>query len=348
MIARLSFLPLLLLGTAAPAHAAPDPGPLAVKVIETVALPGYQRFAAATQAQAGAWAEACASVDPLKYDGELRAAYQTAADSWSAVEFITTGPVSVSLRPDRIFFGADRRNYVAKAIADLSEKAKAADLSPEQMRSVSVAGQGFPALERLIWEPGALDKLERCRIGTAISKNLSSIASDILTEWLSADGPLAKLKAGKGDPLHFADPAQAAARLLTDLAGGVQRMNDVKLLPVLGSSVETARPKAAEGWRSGRSARAIRVSVTSLSEMAKVFAGAASADIAAADGKAFKAASEAVAKLPEDLGEAVGDPERRKPIESAVAALKAAQRDLAKNVAPALGIPLGFNALDGD
>ncbi|WP_040577430.1 imelysin family protein [Methylopila sp. M107] len=333
---------------AAASAATPEPGPLAIKVIETVLLPRYDALASTTATQASDWRKACADGDAANDATALRDDFQKASDAWSSVEFFTTGPVSVSLRPDRLFFAPDRRNTVAKALSELVAKAKDGEVPAETVRSISVAAQGFPALERVLYEPGEGDAAARCRAGLAIADNLSHIAADIATEWRSVEGPLAKLKAGKGDPVHFADPAQAAARLMTDLAGGVQRINDLKLLPVLGADVDAARPKAAEGWRSGRSARAIRITTASLVETAKVFSGAAPADVAAASAKDFAAAQAAVGKLPDDLGQAAADPKRRKTLDGAVAALKLAQRDLAGNLAPALGIPLGFNALDGD
>jgi predicted lipoprotein len=334
---------------AAPASAAPpDPGPLAVRVIEQAVLPRYDALAEATARQAEDWARACADGDFGPEADGLKDDYQTAADAWAAVEFVTTGPIGESLRADRVFFGPDRRNYVSKAVAELATRAKDAELTADAMRSASVAGQGFPALERVLYEPGDAPPAGQCRIGSAIARNLTDIAADIPREWRAPEGPLEKLRRGEGDRLHFADPQQAAARLLTDLAGGVQRMVDLKLLPVLGSSADAAKPKAAEGWRSGRSARALSVTVASLGEMAKIFAASAPPEVAKADDKAFEAARAAVAKLPADLGEAAADPKRRRALEVAVAALKAAQADVVKNVAPALGLPLGFNALDGD
>lgn len=349
MMARSLAVALALLGLAGPAAAkTPEPGPLAVKAIETVVIPRYEAFAKTTAAQSEAWTKACVDGDFTPDLGPLREDYQSAADAWAAVEYITTGPISTSLRPDRVFFGPDRRNTVAKALGELTDKAKDGDLSPETVRGVSVAAQGFPALERVLYEKPDSDAAARCRVGVAIAKNLSEIAANVVTEWKAETGPLARLKRGEGDPLSFADPAQAAARLMTDLAGGVQRVDDVKLLPVLGSSADTARAKAAEGWRSGRSARAIRVTVASLSELAKVFAEAVPKDLAAANAKAFSAAQAAAAKLPDDLGDAATDPKRRKVIEAAVASFKAAQADVVQKLAPALGVPLGFNALDGD
>lgn len=328
--------------------AAPEPGPLAIAVIEQWLLPRNDALAEAAGAQSDAWSAACADGEYAQDLAALKERYQTAADAWAAVEHVTTGPVSLSLRSERIFFFPDKRNAVAKALAELESKAKAGDLTEQAFRAGSVAGQGFPALERLLYEAPDGEPAARCRVGVAIAGNLATLTGQIRDEWRSDAGPLAKLKAGQGDPVHFADPGQAAARLLTDLAGGIQRDVDVKLLPVLGAGVDTARPKAAEGWRSNRTARTLRASIASLSAMAAIFARAAPAQIAATDAKAFAAAQAAVAKLPDDVGEAAADPKRRKAVEQAVAALKVAQANVVKDVAPAIGVPLGFNALDGD
>ena len=328
--------------------AAPEPGPLAIAVIEQWLLPRNDALAEAAGAQSDAWRAACADGEYAQDLAALEERYQAAADAWAAVEHVTTGPVSLSLRPERIFFFPDKRNAVAKALAELESKAKAGDLTEQAFRAGSVAGQGFPALERLLYEAPDGEPAARCRVGVAIAGNLAALTRQIRDEWRSDAGPLAKLKAGQGDPVHFADPGQAAARLLTDLAGGIQRDVDVKLLPVLGAGVDTARPRAAEGWRSNRTARTLRASIASLSAMAAIFARAAPAQIAAGDAMAFAAAQAAVAKLPDDVGEAAADPKRRKAVEQAVAALKVAQANVVKDVAPAIGVPLGFNALDGD
>ena len=341
-------LAVLSLPAASVLAAPPEPGPLAVKVVEGVVLPGYEALAATTAAQAADWKSACADGDFARKAPALRERYQAAAaDAWAAVENVTTGPIGESLRGDRIFFGPDKRNYVSKAVAELLSRAKAGELAPDAMRSASVAGQGFPALERVLFEPPS-DTVAGCRVGAAIARNLSTISANIVTEWKAPDGPLARLKRGEGDTLHFADPAQASARLITDLAGGLQRANDLKLSPVMGGNVEAAKPKSAEGWRSGRSARALGASVASLAATAKIFASAAPADVSETNGKAFDLAQASVARLPADFGDAAADPKRRKALEATVAAVKAAQADVAKNLAPALGLPLGFNSLDGD
>ncbi|MFD1702050.1 imelysin family protein [Methylopila henanensis] len=349
MAYRFASVAILMAALAAPAAAAgPEPGPLAVSVIEDWLLPRYDALVATTAEQRDAWRSACADGDYVAELADLRERFQAASDAWSAVEHVTTGPVSLALRPDRIFFFPDRRNAVAKALGELEDKAATDEIAPDAFRAGSVAGQGYPALERLLFDPDDAGSAARCRVGAAVAANLATLAGAIRDEWAAPAGPLAKLKAGQGDPVHFADPSQAAARLMTDLAGGLQRAVDVKLLPVLGGSADAAKPKSAEGWRAGRSARALKVATASLAAMAKAFAAAAPKPIAATDAKAFAAAEAAVARLPNDLGEAASDPKRRKVVEAAVAALKGAQADVAKNLAPALGVRLGFNALDGD
>jgi predicted lipoprotein len=348
MLRRLALSALMALSPTLLLAAPPEPGPLATAVIENWLLPRYEALASATEAQARGWGAACADGDFSADLEPLRQRFQTAADAWSAVEHVTTGPVSLALRADRIFFFPDRRNAVAKALGDLEAKARSGDIPAESFRGGSVAGQGFPALERLLYEAPDGEAGARCRVGDAIARNLARLSADILQEWRVATGPLARLKRGEGDPVHFADASQAAARLMTDLAGGVQRAVDLKLLPALGASADDARPKAAEGWRSGRSTRSLKIALASLSAQAAAFRSAAPESVAAADAKAFSAAEAAVAKLPDDLGAAVADPKRRRTVEATVAALKAAQTDLVKSLAPALGIPLGFNALDGD
>lgn len=346
---RFSAVAAIVCWAASPALAeTPPPGEIAIGVIESYLLPRYEGFAKAAGEQADAWKAACADGDFAPDLDGLRKAYAEAADGWATVEHVGTGPMSVGLRADRLYFGPDRRNVVSKALSEIEAKAKDGEISPEAIRSVSVAGQGLPALERLLWETDDAGAAARCRSGVAIAGNIASIANDVVAEWKAPEGPLARLRRGEGDPVHFADPAQAAARLMTDLAGGVQRANDLKIFPVLGNGPDMARPKAAEGWRSGRSARALQVLTASLAAMAKTFAAYAPKDIAAADGKAFAAAEAAAAKLPADIGEAASDPKRRKLLDATVAALKVAQNDLVKNLAPALGLPLGFNALDGD
>ena len=71
---------------------------------------------------------------------------------------------------------------------------------------------------------------------------------------------------------------------------------------------------------------------------------ALAADLDAALDKAVKDAEAVVAPL----DTALSDPARRPAVEAVVADATAAKTLIANRLAPVLGIPLGFNALDGD
>ena len=63
----------------------------------------------------------------------------------------------------------------------------------DAFHDTSVAIQGFPALERVMFDDGMIDGAEgrfRCALSAAITENIAGIAEAILTEWTERDtGP---------------------------------------------------------------------------------------------------------------------------------------------------------------
>ena len=138
------------------------------------------------------------------------------------------------------------------------------------------------------------------------------------------------------------------AVLLTDLITLFQLVDDNKLLNALGKNTASAKPKLAEAWRSARSARDIQLNLKAAREMTDVFAhDLKPADRAKLD-KALNTAMAAANALPNDLGAAAADPKRRSKLETARTTIKAAQAAITAILPPALGVNLGFNALDSD
>ncbi|OYW33308.1 MAG: hypothetical protein B7Z45_08585, partial [Azorhizobium sp. 12-66-6] len=121
-----------LMAPPAVAHAAPVAPFDAVSVIETWLLPRYDTLVASTGAQLAAWTSFCAKPDADGIAG-LKASFGTAADSWSAVEFVTMGPVSLSLRADRFNFFPDRRNSISRGMAELISDPDPARLTIERI-----------------------------------------------------------------------------------------------------------------------------------------------------------------------------------------------------------------------
>ncbi|MFG1301721.1 imelysin family protein [Xanthobacter sp. V3C-3] len=356
--ARLALALGLLVGAAGlapePARAANpvlDPVPL----IEGWLLPRYDALAAQTAAQAQTWTAFCAKPEAAGVPA-LKEAYGKAADAWNAVEFVTFGPVSLSLRADRISFFPDRRNAISRGLAELLGDTDAARLQPERFAQSSAAVQGLPALERLLYEEGAADALvagpeatRRCAVGTAIATNLATIAREIRTAWGDrGTGVLGSIVSGKGDPALFPDVGALPGMILTDLSGAYQRVSDTKILPVMGSGPADTKPTLADSWRSGRSGRVAANMIRSADQLLVAVGTQMPTRPQWVVNKAAGTADAAADKLPADIGAAAATAQGATALQAALKAFKGAQATVYRPVASYFAISLGFNALDGD
>lgn len=343
------------LAGAGPGMAAPAPALDPVSVIESWLLPRYDALVATTAAQKAAWASFCAKPEASGIPA-LKAAFSKTADSWTAVEFITMGPVTLSLRADRFNFFPDRRNAITRAMAEIIADGDPARLEPVRFAQSSAAVQGLPALERLLFEDDAAAALvsgpeaaHRCAYGTAIVTNLANIASEVRTGWGDrTNGALGAIVSGKGDPALFADVGALPGMILTDLSGAYQRVTDTKILPVLGSGPDDAKPMLADGWRAGRSGHVVAVMIQNADALLQEIGKQLPSRPQFVVNKAATAADKAAADFPDDLGAAAKTASGTAKIQAAVKAFKAAQLTVYRPVASYFAISLGFNALDGD
>jgi predicted lipoprotein len=324
--------------TATPLRAADE---TLVKIVDRFIIPHYQALSLTADAQENAWAEFCAKPDEMGFEA-LQRAYLATADSWSQVEFLHYGPIGDEFRAERLSYWPERKNATAKALAELLERDGVDDLAPETFIKNSVAVQGLPALERLLFDDkaqtellGGARKARRCAVGQAIAWNVVMIAHDVRLGW-SNDVAQA-----------IADPdtaKEAASRIATDFLASFAFMRDSKLRPMLGKDAASARPMLAEGWRSKRSKRALTLNLETALDLAKLIMAGKDGDTPATVATALSFAE----ALPEDFGPAVADVKQRQQFYLVLDALAAA-RDKAHDEIPAvLGVTVGFNSQDGD
>lgn len=320
-------------GVKAPAAFAVSPATsqIAVQVAEHVIAPRFAKLDDAFRAQATAWSQGCANPQ------ELREAYQTAYDSWASVEFFRAGPLSQQTRAERIDHWPDPRNFIEKGLRAVLAAPSAAEITPQSIASASVAVQGLPALERILFDDkeakSSLDE-KACAAGRAIAQNLAGIGEGLDREWNDATGgELNRLRETAKDE---AKAREAAVGLLTDLATGIRVLEDRKLPPLFGGRENMPNPKAAKAWRSARSERDLAVNLTALID-AYAALGPYVPQSSASVVEKLNAAKAALA--------AKDDPNR------AIALLAAVNnaKYYAVDVLPSdLGLTLGFNSLDGD
>lgn len=309
---------------------------------EHVVLPAFANLVTASGAMADAAAKGCAAQKPDL--AALRAGFHTVADAWADAQLFRLGPLAENQRAERFAYWPERRNIVDKQLAALLAAGDTADLTSQRLGDASVAVQGIPALERLLYREEALPPAG-CAIILAIAGNLSAIAIETEAAWAKT----------ATDPAPFAaNPTEAATQFYTNMLTLLQVVADQKIGQPLGGDIAAAKPKAAEQWRSGRSARNIRRNLAAAQAAFfgdggfTVLLGAERETLKANLSSAFADAIAAADAVGEDLPADVVEPARRDQVATLYAKVNHLRDILRQDVPPVIGITLGFNELDGD
>jgi predicted lipoprotein len=330
-------------------------------------LPRYQALVQATDKQEQSWAAFCRQPTADGF-GTVRSAFQAAMDAWMPLQHVHTGPAALQTRIDRIYFWPERKNAVAKQLAALLQSGDAAALAPERLATASVAVQGFPALQLLLYDgddparlflSGDSAAAFRCAYGTAVAHNLKTIAEQIVEGWTAAVGAIAATPAQSGSEYGLpASPKETAQQMFTDLLTLFQLIGDLKLALPLGLSLDNPKPKLAESWRSGRSLRNVELNLDSARAMygtdrtngfrSLMPAGSDSDDLDEEIVEAFAEASSSLAAIPMPLDAAVADSSGRPEVEALLADVRHVRDLVGQKLPAAIGLSVGFNALDGD
>ncbi|HTT97839.1 MAG TPA: imelysin family protein [Rhizomicrobium sp.] len=311
-------------------------------------VPRFQAVALAAHEQSTAWAQFCAN--PKRGNVEnLKQAYEKLGDAWSDVEFMHIGPAAVALRQERFNWWLDRTDARGKAFTAMMA-AKVDDLVPEKLAAGSVAGQGLPMIERLLFpdsEAALLKKkdgAQRCIVGTAVARGQAAIADQIVADWTAPDGARAALIANTRWKVSFADASEAASVMMTDLVAGLESLKDLKVAMEFHDVMNPAAPRLAEATRSGRTLRDISRNMAAIRQGLAVFLTQATPVQKAQLDTAF-----------DDAGRVLNDIETAKDDAARIAAVKKSLivfgtlSQTAMTILPAAtGLTLGFNNLDGD
>jgi len=327
------------------------------------AIPRNRKLAQAAAAFDSSAAAFCRSPTPRDFKA-VRAAFHAALDRWMAVEHIRHGPVELLMRNFRIYYWPDKRSRGARQMRQLLSRQDDAILAPDRFRSESVAVQGFPAAERLLFDADTAEALitgangdYTCRLLAAIAANVAEMAAGMAANW--TEGPssfLNDLRHVGGTDARFASHKEATADFVKGMHTTLQLMTDMKLDRVLGKSIAAARPRLAESWRSERSLRNLDLNLEALLAMyegeggegLRNLLGPSDEALAALLSKAFRQTLATARSIRIPLASAVSDPTMRPPVEQLAKEIRALKELVSGKLAPAIGTPLGFNALDGD
>ena len=355
---RLTWLAVFaILACADPAHAVPDSVYAGIneRAVQQHILPRYGQLAVVTGKLDAAAKTFCAAPAVDKLDA-VRKTYNEVEDAWQNIQHVRFGPAANASRADRFAFWPDPRNIIGKQMAALLAKRDAAALVPEKFAHASVALQGLPALERLVFTDQAekltaksVEAVFRCQYLQAIAGNLAAMATQIDHEWRDGASAFAtRMTQPNGTP--YRDPREANVDLFKSLYFAVELAADHKLARPLGGSAQEARPHLAESWRSLRSLRNLQLNLEAARNLYLTAFAPAMPDKGTAEGirASFDEAIAAANEITLPLENAVQDGKARPAVEKLARSIVALKKILLHLLPAELDIPVGFNALDGD
>lgn len=342
-----------------PAYAKTDHATIALDALTKVIRPGYDAFAAKAALLKEKTDDLCAQPSKAAL-AAAKSAFAETVENWSRVEIFRFGPVNHDHRYERLFFWPDPKGIglrqVRRVLADKDESV----LLPETLVQKSVALQGLPALEYLLYgdDAATLSKGEReigfrCGFAASIAANVADIADAVAEDWRDgAKDSKIFLSPGPNDPLYRA-PRDVTLELFKAFTGGIELVRDQKLGKPLGASAEKARPRLAAFWRSDLTFPNM---VGNLDGVRTLFAEGGLADIVASESPGVEDSVlfdlnhtiDVLGAMDQPIAEAVRDPAARGKLEALRVALKSARDTAASLISSGAGLSFGFNAMDGD
>lgn len=367
MIRRAAAIAAALCLVATPVVAAPTDADF-TRLNQSVALshvaPRYAKLAAATADLDRAGQALCRQPDQARL-AQARSAYVAGFGAWQAIEHVGFGPIELFFRYQRTAFWPDPRDVLGRQLGQVLAKRDPDSISEQTFARGSVAIQGFSALERLLYGSDALSKLTakdeaaafRCAMLTAVTGNLARIAADTSAAWGPQGFPAEMGRAGQVGS-RYMGPTDATLELIKSLHAAVELPIDRKLKRPLGASADKAQLRTLEAWRSGQTLAAIKTNLDAAEALfsrdgepsfEEMLAGPAGrADLAAAIKKQFAAVRQAVSRLRDPLDQTLAKADQRQAALRVVEQGEKLKRMIADDLTEALGVPLGFNSLDGD
>lgn len=326
---------------AAPLQAAtPAPKALVQTAIVEVMQPAYAELGERAGAMAAALSEGCEAT-------RSRDAFVPLAQAFSRLEYYRLGAMNRDNRAERLFFWPDRKSIGQRQLRRLLADPGRATLDAEALAGKSVALQGLPALERIVYRAGADIDPADCAVARAIAANVRRIAAELQADWQLGQGTAQALlqPQPQGD---YRNHTESLAALLTVAESALVAMGDKKLRALdRGLEQLGELPKSAPFWRSGQTLNNLRRNLEGVERLLFDAGLARAGGAESALRFEFANARNMLDAVAEALaaGDAAAARERLLALRYILDSLQALVGD---RLAVELGVVTGFNASDGD
>lgn len=346
-----------LVATPALAQLHPTARGVITAAVEEAIRPGFAAFADTTGAlrtKMGALCEA-PSAEGLAAAQE---AFKDVVLAWSKIELYGFEPSMKDNRTERILFYPDRKGIGLKQIQAILAKQDTTATDPATLQKKSVAVQGLGALEFVLFGTGSeavgsKDGAFRCSYGNAIAALLGDTAAAMSAEWNDPNGISARLIHPSEDDPDFRTNEEVMQQLVGVMAHGVEAIRDMRILPFLGREGEESKPRSALFWRSNMTVPSIEANFAGLEALlinSDMWEYPATEQFwIGQDAKTeFGKVEAGAAKVTGTVEQAVADPGQKQAITDFVASSMVLGKLTGEDLPAALGLSVGFSALDGD
>lgn len=329
-------------------------------LMENHVLPRYERLVSAIDEFSDESKAYCGGSTDVKLSA-VQARFHDAMDAWMGAQHIRFGPVLFLQRHFRFYFWPRARGKVADAVAELVSAELDETALATRVADANVAAQGFLAAEFLLFHERYLGigdgSKTGCELLVAVAGNMQNMATGMLAEWREGAEPFTGFMTTPGpDNPFYKNHAEGTLAFFQSLYDSLQIMSDVNLKPVIGKNIEKARPIMAESRLSERSRRNIVVTLETLKELYGVDGQVGLGNLTEGVDpklhklmkKAFNATLLNAKSLKVPIEQAAVEPAKREQVEKLSTQVQAIKQIVRKRLSRALGLTIGFNALDGD
>jgi len=327
---------------------------LGTRVTASYIAPAMSEFKTAAVGMESALQRLC-SENGTREQAEM--AFEHLVKAWSGIEFLRFGPLVEANRFENIYFWPDPRGVMTRQVQALLGNSEADIPNSQELATQSIALKGLPALEYVLYrDEGLLASESRssdapaCVYSQAVAGHLVALSTELAGQW-SQGGEQAAAFAnpGQDNPL-YRNSLEVAAEITKALSTGLQFQAEAKLASALGSDAENANIRKAPFWRSGLTLVAIESAVRGM----KAFYESAEFHFPESQwidqnirGEMQRAAAQ-LASLKSPAQQLLSTDAGHRELTLVVLQLRNAKSLVDQDMAPALGVRIGFNALDGD
>ncbi|MBR9903091.1 MAG: imelysin family protein [Gammaproteobacteria bacterium] len=301
----------------------------------------YAELSAASERLEASAARFCQGPDEAlrqRLENDWLNAYQT----WQAVRFIQFGPVEQNSRGWQLQFWPDRKNLVGRKVNGWLKATSALDA--QAITGDSVAVQGFPALEYLLYDDAmdgqALSDPAACDLMQAITTHIADTTNALHRDW-QAFGE------------HYLGTSDYTETTLASAIQALELLEDKRLGEPMGLKGAPANGYLAEAWRSGNSVRLVESSLEGLRTgflpgLTALLREAEALPLAEAFRDQLDKTLAQAREQPSGLVLALDDEAAFRGLQSLYLDISQLRHLLGNEIAGELGLVRGFNSSDGD